>query len=399
MIYQLLLQAGELSALAAALLLVTPIGVVFVECMAALLPSRRHSSDASTPSTAILIPAHNEAAIIAETLTAVMSNGQDAAAVHVVADNCTDDTASICRDLGATVLERHDSVNRGKGYALDYGLRHLDSDPPQTVVMVDADCTAAPDALAQIASWSSKTDRPVQAVYLMDVPPNPSPSDSLSALAFLVKNWVRPSGLARMGLPCLLTGTGMAFPWSVIRSAPLASGNIVEDMQLGLDLAIAGYPPQFCPTARVTGRLPQNEDAAKGQRKRWEHGHLSTMMTQVPQLLQQALVQRRFDLFALALELLVPPLSLIVMLWATALVLSGLVALLGGAAAPFYLLAAEGALILVAIVGAWAKFGQGHVSGVALLMAPLYVAWKIPLYVAFLVNRQTDWVRTERDVT
>ena len=46
---------------------------------------------------------------------------------------------------------------------------------------------------------------------------------AISALAFLVKNQVRPRGLARLGLPCLLTGTGMAFPWAVIRGAPLAS--------------------------------------------------------------------------------------------------------------------------------------------------------------------------------
>jgi hypothetical protein len=78
-------------------------------------------------------------------------------------------------------------------------------------------------------------------------PPNPTPKDSISALAFLVKNLVCPSGLKQLGFPSLLTGTGMAFPWLIIRSVSLASRNIVEDMQMSLELAIAGYSTVFCP--------------------------------------------------------------------------------------------------------------------------------------------------------
>ena len=74
-------------------------------------------------------------------------------------------------------------------------------------------------------------------VYDTEQPPNPTPKDSISALAFLVKNLVRPSGLKQLGFPSLLTGTDMAFPWSIIRSVSLASDNIVEDMQMSLDVA------------------------------------------------------------------------------------------------------------------------------------------------------------------
>jgi hypothetical protein len=84
-------------------------------------------------------------------------------------------------------------------------------------------------------------------VYNMELPPNPTPKDSISALAFLVKHLVRPSGLKQLGFPSLLTGTGLAFPWLIIRSVSLASRNIVEDMQMSLDLAIAGLPTVFCP--------------------------------------------------------------------------------------------------------------------------------------------------------
>jgi cellulose synthase/poly-beta-1,6-N-acetylglucosamine synthase-like glycosyltransferase len=189
----------------------------------------------------------------------------------------------------------------------------------------------------------------------------------------------------------------MAFPWSVIRSTPLASGNIVEDMQLGLDLAIAGYPPLFCSEARVTGILPQQQQAAKSQRTRWEHGHLQTLLKQVPLLLKESVRQKRFYLLALALELSVPPLSLLVMLWIAALGCALLAASLGVGWTPAILLAVEGMLILCSIVGAWAKFGRGELPLLTLLAVPFYLLWKIPLYLSFLVKPQTKWIRTERD--
>lgn len=382
-----------------ALGLLVPIAVLFIECSTALLPSRGQAWDREVPRprVAVLVPAHNEALGIGATLEKLLPQLSSSDQLVVIADNCTDETAAIARNVGATVIERQDLDRRGKGYALDYGLRFIEPDPPEVVVLVDADCIVHQGAIDHIARLAATKSRPVQAVYLMEQPANPTPKDAISALAFLVKNLVRPSGLAQLGLPCLLTGTGMAFPWSVIRKAPLASGNIVEDMQLGLDLAIAGYSPIFCPTANVTGCLPQQQQAATSQRTRWEHGHLQTLLTQVPRLLSASIRQRRFDLLAIALELLVPPLSLLVVMWVAATGGAFLTAIFGASWIPAIVLAIEGLLIVISIVGAWAKFGRADISGLTLLAVPFYILWKIPLYFAFLVRPQSKWVRTERD--
>lgn len=79
---------------------------------------------------ALLIPAHNEMDVVAGTLVPLLA-GPVAfpGRVLVVADNCTDDTAALCRHLGAEVVERFSATERGKGYALQYGLNHLASDP------------------------------------------------------------------------------------------------------------------------------------------------------------------------------------------------------------------------------------------------------------------------------
>lgn len=385
---------------AIALILLIPVAVLFLECTASLFSASQSTADTKSPrpKVAVLIPAYNEAAGIAATISTILPQLTPDDRLLVIADNCTDSTANIARKCGATALERQDTERKGKGYALDFGLVAIASDPPEVVIVVDADCICQPDAIEKLARIAVASQGPVQATYLMEQPPNPTPKDSISALAFLVKNLVRPSGLKQLGFPSLLTGTGMAFPWSIIRSVSLASGNIVEDMQMSLDLAIAGHPTMFCPAARVTGCLPQQQQAATSQRTRWEHGHIQTLLTQTPRLAAASLQQKRFDLLAIALDLSVPPLSLLVALWLAAFAASLLATTLGTSPLPAILLAIQGLLILVSIVGAWAKFGRADISGSTLLSVPFYILWKIPLYLGFLLKRQTKWVRTERDV-
>jgi len=389
----------EIILFAIALSLLIPIGMLFIECFAALFPPRQppEALSDSPPRITVLIPAHNEASGISTTLKTIVPQLTDQDRLVVIADNCTDETAAIARQIGATVIERQDTENQGKGYALDYGIKYLSTDPPDIVVLVDADCIVHESAIAKLAQCANTSKRPIQAIYLLEQPPNPKPKDTISALSVRVKNLVRPRGLNRLGFPCLLMGTGMAFPWSVIRQAPLASNNIVEDMQLGIDLAIAGHSPVFCLDARVTGCLPQQQEAAKTQRTRWEHGHLQTLLTQVPRLLTQSVFQRRVDLFAIALDLVVPPLSLLVMIWVAAMVGTLLAGVLGVSWIPAIFVGLEGLLILVSIIVAWAKFCRDDIPVQTLLTVPFYILWKIPLYFAFLVKPENKWIRTERD--
>jgi cellulose synthase/poly-beta-1,6-N-acetylglucosamine synthase-like glycosyltransferase len=387
---------------AIALLFILPVAVLLIECMAAvLLPPRPVAQTEVAPRTAVLVPAHNEALGIRPVLEKLLPQLSVDDRLIVVADNCTDETAAIAREMGAIAIERTNLAQRGKGYAIDFGVRFLAADPPDVVAIVDADCRVDAGILTQITRQAAATGRPAQAVYLMERPDSldrgTAAKTAVSALAFMVKNLVRPTGLTHLGFPCHLTGTGMAFPWELIRTAPLASGNIVEDMQLGIDLAIAGSPTQLCEGAIVYGMLPRQDQVAKGQRTRWEHGHLQTLMTQVPVLVKAALDKRRLDLLILALNIAIPPLSLLVMLLFGATVIAAAAAGLGVSALPAIALLIESALVLVAILSAWAKFGRQEISARSLLSIPLYVLWKIPLYLSFLKKPESQWVRTERD--
>jgi len=378
--------------------LLIPVAVLFLECAAAVLLRRRSADrpEAPRPSVAVLIPAHDEEPGIGATISSLLPQLTREDRLLVVADNCADGTAEAARRAGATVIERYDPERRGKGYALAYGIDYLRDDPPDVVVLLDADTQVDPNALVSLvrAAWS--TGCPAQAVNLLDPPLDPAPRDRISCLAFTIKNLVRPTGLAALGLPCPLT-MGVAMPWAVAARAPLASGSIVEDMQLGLDLAIAGHPPRFCPQALVKGRLPGKETAAVSQRTRWEHGHLQTLLRQTPRLLREALKQRRGDLLAMALDLAVPPLSLLLLAWTVAAGGALVAWLLGASPWPAALLGVSGAMLAGAVLMAWGRFGREIIPLRVLLRVPVYVAWKVPIYLAFLINRQKTWLRTERD--
>ena len=395
----------------AALVLVTwvPCLVLLVQVLAALpRPSQGRPQSAepqpNTPGTAkpvqvcLLMPAHNEAGGIGPVLQALLPELNQYTRLLVVADNCTDNTADLVRAVAAAaegkvqVIERHNTALRGKGYALDHGVQHLATTPPNVVLVVDADCTLMPGTVATLAQQCMGSRRPIQALYLMQSPPRASLKNKLAEFAWLVKNQVRPLGYHRLGLPCQLMGTGMAFTWAHIRSAKLNTGHIAEDMQLGVELAQAGSPPKFCPQALVTSYFPTAADGISAQRTRWEHGHLGVIVSELPRLLKVAITSRNPQLLAMALDLCVPPLALLTLMVGGLLAASAAIGMV-----PLVLSMVAFAMLGLAGLLSWWRFGRQTISFRQLSSLPWYVLAKVPLYFFFLVKRQTSWVRSKRD--
>lgn len=387
-------------------LVAVPVCVLFVELAAAALrretPQNPETTARAKPGRAafaVLMPAHDEAVGIAAAIEAVRVQLGPRDRLLVVADNCRDATAAIARAAGAEVTERNDALRRGKGYALDHGVRWLERSPPAVVVIVDADCIVAPGALALLAQRCVATTRPVQALYLMHALPGSGLGLRVAAFAWVVKNKLRPIGGAALGWPCQLLGTGMAFPWALIVNAPLASGHLVEDMELGIALARAGAAPVFCPQAFVSSVFPSDAAGALAQRTRWEHGHLSVLASTGPRLLAQALMRRDGALVALSLDLMVPPLAALALALGAALMFGAAWWGLASDVRPFALAVFAFALFGAGVTMAWWRGGRHLVSLRELLALPLYVAAKIPMYVRLFTKRQVEWVRTKRDDT
>jgi cellulose synthase/poly-beta-1,6-N-acetylglucosamine synthase-like glycosyltransferase len=387
----------------AALVLFCLVIVLVVEIAAGLLARSGGPSDerayatSSRPSVAVIVPAHNESAGILPTLADILAQLAGGDRLIVVADNCSDDTAAVAASAGAEVTIRNESGKIGKGYALAWGIDHLRSRPSETVVVIDADCRVGEGTLDRLAVACSTTGRPVQALDLMLAPTGSPAIMRVAEFAWRLKNWVRPLGLRVLGLPCQLMGTGMAFPWAVIRSANLAGGEIVEDIKLGLDLALAGAPPVFCPSAVVTSCFPTSPVGAQTQRQRWEQGHLSIMVRLVPRLLAAGVVHANVELCSMALDLAIPPLVLLLSLSLLILAISFMATIIGLTSLPFVLALLSLLLFGISVFAAWRKYGADILSGRDLSQVAIYMLRKIPMYLKILKQRsQMGWIRTDR---
>jgi cellulose synthase/poly-beta-1,6-N-acetylglucosamine synthase-like glycosyltransferase len=349
------------------------------------------------PRTAILVPAHNEASGILNTLNSLMPQLVHGDRLLVVADNCTDETAHICRSAGAEVVERHDLTRRGKPYALDFGIRHLAAGAPEMVVIVDADCVASEGTIDRISRLSAFHGHPVQALDLMKAPPNADTLIQISEFACLLKNLVRPLGQQRLGGPCQLMGTGMAIPWPLIQSIPLASDALSEDLQMGVDCARKGRAPMFCPDASVHSVFPVKMRDSESQRNRWEQGHLALIVGQAPRLILEAILLRKPGMLALVADMCVPPLALLAIAVVTAVAACGVFALVSDSYLPLFVAIAGLLALLLAVFLAWVRFARHVVTLKNLAYVPIYAIGKLPIYLRFVFKRQTEWVRSRRD--
>jgi cellulose synthase/poly-beta-1,6-N-acetylglucosamine synthase-like glycosyltransferase len=348
---------------------------------------------------AVLVPAHNESVHLLPTLQCLQSQLGVNDRLIVIADNCSDDTAEVARHGGAEVLERHSEKLRGKGYALAFGVDALRDVAPDVVVVVDADCIVSADGIHAIAQRCVQTQCPVQMLDLMVAPEGSGLRARMLEFAWIVKNQVRPTGSFRLGQACHLMGTGMALPWELAATARLATGHIAEDMKLGVELAIAGRPTQFVDYVRVTSAFPLDADAALGQKTRWEHGHLQTLTQELPRLMGAFVRKPRAATLVLALDLLIPPLALYFSCLAVSLLLLSIGHLSGldlGIATWVSLMSA--AVFALAIGLSWMRYGRHLLSLRELLTAPVYAAWKLPVYVAYFLKRKSGWLRTPRQV-
>lgn len=218
---------------------------------------------------AVLIPAHDEEAVLATAVRSVRDVDYPAGLVRVlvVADNCTDRTAAVARQLGAEVLERTDPVKRGKGYALAAGIPAALAAGADAVLVLDADCELAPDALRRLDAALTAGAEVAQAEYVYRDPAG-TPAGLVTVVGAAIENAVS-AGRAAGGLSVTLRGTGMAFRRAVLERVPWAAFGLTEDAEQSARLAAAGVRVRFVRGAEVRSDVPPTTDALWTQRRRW----------------------------------------------------------------------------------------------------------------------------------
>ncbi|MET0856721.1 MAG: glycosyltransferase family 2 protein [Telluria sp.] len=357
--------------------------------------ARHRLPPCARPSVAVLVPAHNEAARIGATLASIRAQLHGSDRLLVVADNCGDDTALAACLAGAEVLVRTDASRHGKGYALAFGVHQLAHAPPQVVVALDAGCLLEADAIDWLAHTCAATRRPVQAACLPRAPDAGAAAHQLAQWAAVLDNWLRPLGWRRLGMGCALAGSGVALPWPLASTWPLENPDCALDLKLGLDFALAGAAPLFCADAVVTSAWPDDDALLRSTRR--ELCQLALLAEYGPRLLSRAALRRELALLALAADLCVAPVSLLVMM---ALLAAGAGAIgwaAGGAALPWALTAIPALLLAAALAAGWFKAGRAIVRAHQLGHALPYVLAKAPLYVRALMLGKAEVSARARD--
>jgi 1,2-diacylglycerol 3-beta-glucosyltransferase len=351
------------------------------------------------PGMAIVVPAHDEEAGIADTVASLLSVDYppEARQVVVVADNCGDRTADVARAAGARVLVRQDPERRGKGYALRFAFdRILEEGTAESVVVVDADTVVSANLLSAVAARFAGGAQALQVHYGVR-----NAGDSwrtrLLAIAFEAFHGVRSLARERLGLSCGLRGNGMAFTADVLRAVPHEAWSIVEDLEYGILLAYAGHRVHYVREALVLGQMAATETASRSQRRRWERGRRRMARAHAATLLRRAWRERNAVFLDLALDVLFPPLSTIVLACVLGVAATATARAFGTPVrvAP-WLWGASTVGLATYVMRGWALSGVGPRGLVDLLAAPAYIAWKLALSLWRSPHRADEWVRTER---
>jgi cellulose synthase/poly-beta-1,6-N-acetylglucosamine synthase-like glycosyltransferase len=320
---------------------------------------------------------------------------QDLYEILVIADNCSDDTANRAREAGAAVLERNDGTLRGKGYALKYAFERL-PEAIDAVVVIDADTLASPNLLRAFAARLDLGARAAQADYAVRNA-HAGWRTRLMAIAFGAFHIVRSRARERMGVSAGLRGNGMCFTASVLREVPHDAFSIVEDVEYGIRLGVAGHRVFYVDEAHVYGEMVSSAQSARSQRERWEGGRAALLRRHVATLLKGGLAGNGL-LLDLAADVLVPPLSRI----AGAAVLGLVAATVGGIVTGQFFVSRHVFLASLAAIAAyvfrgWAVSGTG-VRGLAdLALAPWFMVWKLTLARRAPARPDAEWIRTTRE--
>lgn len=346
---------------------------------------------------AVIVPAHNEEGGIASTVASLrqLDWPADCMRIIVVADNCTDQTAERAAQAGASVLTRHDETLRGKGYALAYAFdRCLAEGWADALVVVDADSVVSHNLLEAYATRIERGEHAIQAHYGVR---NPLASwrTRLMTVALGAFHIVRSRARERLGVSCGIRGNGWCVTTRLLQDAPYQAFSLTEDIEYGLAVGHAGYRVAYADEAHVDADMVTSASIASKQRQRWESGRFTLIKNVAFPSLGQALGKRNPVLLDLALDLLVLPLSYVLINVLLLLAGGWVLMLLAPAASTFAWMGGFCLLALLAhVFRGWQVSGTGQQGLTALLYVPAYLIWKV---LVMMGRKTTAWVRTERE--
>ncbi len=240
---------------------------------------------------AVLVPAHNEAAVIPHLIASLRAQAYPAALfkIFVVADNCTDETATVARVAGAEVFERHAVGQGGKGRALDWLLTRVweTGELFDAVTVFDADNLVSPTFLRTMDGHLQRGDQVIQA-YLGTKNPDDSWMTRAICIEYVYMNRFFQRPRHTLGLGTALGGTGMCIAVPLLQRLGWRCESLTEDLEFQIRAILAGARATLSWEAIVYDEKPLSFVAALRQRLRWMQGFSSVAYRYLARLLFRA---------------------------------------------------------------------------------------------------------------
>lgn len=227
-----------------------------------------------------VIPAHNEESVIKNLVDSLLSQTypKECYDIYVIADNCTDRTAEIAKDLGVNVLERFDEKHKTKGYALNWFLsQKIEEDADYDAFCVfDSDNIVDKNFIANMNRKLCQGEEIVQGYR--DIK---NPTDSWVTAGYAIFYWMmnRFYHLARynLGLSPLINGTGFMVKFDIIKPDGWNTKTLTEDIEFSLLNIAKGRKLGWSTDAIVYDEQPVDFLQSWSQRSRWTVGHIQCM--------------------------------------------------------------------------------------------------------------------------
>lgn len=243
---------------------------------------------------AILVAARNEETVIGNLIDSI--NQQDypreLVTVFVVADNCTDNTAKIARELGAVCYERFDPDHRTKGYALQFLVENIKRDYGvesfEGYFIFDADNLLKQDYITRM-NESFDAGQKIVTSYRN----TKNFGDNWISASYGV-HWLRTirnehRARSLFHLATRIQGTGFLFAHELIKDG-WNYVSLTEDRAFCADAVAQGYQISYNDAAEFYDEQPVDIKIAMRQRIRWAKGHLQALIETGPKLLKHIFI-------------------------------------------------------------------------------------------------------------
>lgn len=343
----------------------------------------------------ILVPAHNENLTIERTIKSLLdaiaynANYNDVMIdIHIIADNCSDNTAELARQFSVTVMERSHEQLRGKGAALQWAMAKIHDDAYDYTMIIDADSIVNSEYFYTLNQALGQDECEVVQTRYEALANDHS---SIKRLAMLGFNVLRARGRVRLGGSAGIMGNGFIVSKAALAKVPFRANSIVEDLEYHMRLVEADITVRFCDGARIYGEMPTDDTASDVQSSRWEGGRLGVLKAMWWSLLKQScsgIFKKELHALDALLDLMLLPIGYMVMVLLVGLVFpyTQATALLGFIAIGIYVLGA-------------AACGNGVSELTVLKKLPVFLFKKIARIPALIASSSstTHWKRTPRD--